>query len=171
MAAPAAKLKPNGDAADKAERKVSPSLIIPRSACELAEAARNTWEIAMPIGSTPEDLVNPNALGPIARDLRHKDLIYAQPSDAAWLAIYRVLAVDVSRVQLALLQQFKLPARVAHGEEDPPGYKIDRDDVLGWHVIRLADNVMMDCGRDNRELRSWEACRRFIFDHPTHRTQ
>ncbi len=143
------------------------TLVIPLNCCHLAEARRNTWEITLPDDARPEDLLDHSALGPIARQLTLRDMIYAQPRDGSWLAIYRVIQCDSTRAQLALLQRFELPPSVDTDDADPPGHKITRDDVLGWHIVRLADGVLMGSQIDNPDLRNREMCRRFVKDHAT----
>ena len=144
-----------------------PKLIVKADAFALAESARNSWEVTLPRGTMPEELLERDALGVIAQRCRIKDLIYAQPSDASWMAIYRVLAIDAGSLHVALLEKYDLPARMHHGQADPEGFTIARDDVYGWHIVRKADGVMLDCQKDTPGLRSHEACRRCIFDHPT----
>lgn len=161
MAKDEPKAKDNG-----ADKQRAP-LVVPRNACHLGEAKRNAWEIDLPAGAKPEELLDRSALGPVARELSLKDLIYAQPSDGSWVAIYRVVDAGLNHAQLALLQKFDLPARVEDDQGDPPGFRIQRDDVLGWHAIRLADGVMMGNQRDNPDLRSREMTRRYVQDHPS----
>ena len=162
-----AKTKSNGAAAAPAEMPRE-ALVIPRNACHLDEAKRNTWEVELPIGATPEGLLARDSLGTIARDMVLKDLVYAQPRDGAWMAVYRVIGLDPGLVQLALLQKFDLPQR-AEGDHlpDPPGFAIRTDDVRGWYVERLADGVILGSQSENPQLSSREMVRRFLFDHAT----
>jgi hypothetical protein len=165
--APAKAVSGNGAAAKQAEQAARPPLVVKADACQLGEYARSTWEVTLPPGSVPEDLLARDALGVIAQQCRIKDLIYAQPSDGAWLAVYRVMAVDVASLQLALLVKYELPARAHHGQQDPEGFEISCDDVHGWFIRRKADGVLLGEQRTNPDLRNPEACRRYIFDHPT----
>jgi hypothetical protein len=142
-----------------------PLLVIPRNMACLAEAKRNTWEITCPTGTLPEDLLHGDACGPFARDLTPRDLVYAQPADGAWLAIYRVVSQDAVRAQLALLQVHQLPPRIESSTDAPPGYAIKHNDHHGWHGIRISDGVIMCSQVNTPHIMNREAVRRAIMDH------
>lgn len=159
----------DNEAAEQAAPAPKPKapLVVKADACKLAPYSRNEWEITLPPGTKPEELLARDALGVIAQQCQPKDLIFAQPSDAAWLGVYRVVAVDPTSLQLALLAKYDLPERVHDGGTDPAGFKIDRDDARGWFILREADGVILGQQSLNPDLRSKEACRRYVYDHPT----
>jgi len=155
--------KPNGKKAAEKE-----PLSIARGACFLAEQKRNAWEIELPVGTKPEELLRPAAWAAVARDFVPKDLVFAQPTDGAWLQVFRVRDVWMGGAQLVpLLPLVELPPALDHDDHGVPGYSIARDDATGWTITRESDGVRLACQRDRPDLTTASACRRYVEDHRT----
>jgi hypothetical protein len=141
--------------------------VVPRNAAVLSEIKRNVWEVEVAAGTKVEQLLEPEAWGPLSGDFGPKDLLYVQPKDGAWLAVCRVRNAWPGGVQVLILQTISLPAIADGSERDriPPGYSIKRDESLGWTITRLKDNVLMANQKNRPELVTREDCVRYLLDH------
>lgn len=155
--------------APKAKEAAAP-VSIRASDVQLAEVVRNVYEVVAPPGATVDDLTRPMFWSPIARQLLPKDLAYVQAVDGAWLAVCRVRSVFAGGAQVVVLQTVKLPAILGAIDGNAvPGYRIWLDEINGWSVQRLSDNLLMRNQKNDPAINSYEAARRYIYDHATER--
>lgn len=147
-------------------------LTIRRGEAQLAEYARNQWEVRVPAGTEPDELLRPEAWGPISRELQPRDLVYVQPDDGRWLAILRVRSAWVGGAQVFILQQLAMPPlMVGSVDEGLEGFDIFVDEVQGWTIRRKADGTILGTQAKRPELSSREACRRYVLDHASMRSR
>ena len=72
----------------------------------LARSAHNTWNVRVPVGTLPEDLLNPEYWKHVAQASRFKpgDDIVARCEDRTWRAHYEIRDVGTLHASLALLK-------------------------------------------------------------------
>lgn len=158
-------------AAAKTEKQPQPkeALVIPFNAASLADSKRNTWEIDVPPGTHPDELLAPGAWAALSRNLHPKDLAYSQGTylnGGAWLQIQRCRTAWTGGAQMVRLQLIDLPPVIDNAKDmELDGVSITLDEVNGWTVRLLKKGGLIhSCQRTHPHITSKEAARRHFLD-------
>lgn len=130
--------------------KSPPKIMISRFTS--AEHVRNTWQVMAEPGMAPEDLLDPNAWGNVAEQLKPFDLIAAHADDSTWWAEYLVTDVGRLHARVHLLRKAdwgRAPASEAVTRQDE--YDVKHRGIRKWSVLRKADNAVLRDGYATRE--------------------
>lgn len=143
-------------------------LVIPFNAAQLSEYVSNSRHVTVPAGTKIEELLVPDAWGPLSQHLKARDELHCQPADGGWYAQFLVRAAWSGGAQVVLVHQVKLPPMMERSADRvPPGYTIRQEETVGWTIRRDADSVVMASQSSHPELTDRESCVRHLLQHAT----
>jgi hypothetical protein len=129
--------------AEESTRVVRP---INRANLSIAESVRTVWHVTAPIGTKPDDLLDPAYWAQVSREfLRVGAIIEVVPEDQSWFSELRVMAVGPVWASVALLRHVNLA--------EAPTIAVNPKFAVGWggpvhkfRVTRTTDQEILSKG-------------------------